>query len=87
MARPGEWRYILPHPWEGLPKDGQTMATKSWALSLLAAALLFVLALVGLDVVDSARAVVVLAGYLWFALFAAAGLFLVLRTLGSRRAH
>lgn len=63
------------------------MAMNTWALSLLAAALLFVLALVGLDVVDSARAVVVLAGYLWFALFAAAGLFLVLRALGSRRAH
>jgi hypothetical protein len=42
---------------------------------------------VGLDVVDSARTVVVLGGYLWFALFAAAGLLLVFGTLGSRRAH
>lgn len=62
------------------------MATKSLALSLLAAALLMGLAVLGLDVLDSARAVVVLGGYVWFALFAAAGLFLVFRTLASRRA-
>ena len=62
------------------------MATKSLALPLLAAALLFALSFVGLDVVDSARTVVVLGGYLWFALSAAAGLSLVFRTLRSRRA-
>ncbi len=63
------------------------MATKSMTLPLLAAALLFALSFVGLDVVDSARTMVVLGGYLWFALFAAAALFLVFRTLRSRRAH
>lgn len=63
------------------------MAAKSTAQRLVVAALLFVLALVGLDVVDSARTVVVLGGYLWFAAFVAAALFVVFRTLGSRRAH
>lgn len=59
------------------------MASKAMALRLLAAALLLVLALVGLDVVDSARTVVVLGGYLWFALFVAAALFVAFRTLRS----
>lgn len=63
------------------------MASKSTALRLLAAALLLVLALVGLDVVDSARTAVVLGGYLWFALFVAAALLLAFRTLRARRAH
>lgn len=59
------------------------MASKAMALRLLAAAFLFVLALVGLAVVDSARTVVVLGGYLWFALFVAAALFVAFRTLRS----
>lgn len=63
------------------------MASKSMALRVLAVALLFVLALVGLDIVDSARTLVVVGGYLWFALFAAAALFVAFRTLRSRRAH
>jgi hypothetical protein len=62
------------------------MATRSFALPPLAAVLLIALAFVGLDVVDSARTVVVVGGYLWFAVFAAAGLFLVFRTLRSRHA-
>jgi hypothetical protein len=62
------------------------MALKSSTFRLLAAALLLALSLVGLDVVDSARTVVVLGGYLWFALFVAGALFLVFRTLRSRRA-
>ena len=63
------------------------MSSKSVALRLLSAALLLVLALVGLDVVDSARTVVVLGGYLWFALFVAAALFVAIRTRRSRRTH
>lgn len=63
------------------------MASTSMALRLLAAALLLALALVGLDAVDSARTVVVLGGYLWFALFVAAALLVAFRTLRSRRAH
>ena len=63
------------------------MSSKSMALRLLSAALLLVLALVGLDVVDSARTVVVLGGYLWSALFVAAALFVAFRTHRSRRTH
>lgn len=63
------------------------MASQTMALQLLASALLFTLALVGLDVVDSERTVVTVGGYLWFALFAAAALFVAFRTLRSRRAH
>ena len=63
------------------------MSSKSMALRLLSAALLLVLALVGLDVVDSARTVVVLGGYLWFALFVAAALIVAFRTRRSRRTH
>lgn len=63
------------------------MSAKSMALRLLSSALLLVLALVGLDVVDSARTVVVLGGYLWFALFVAAALFVAFRALRSRRPH
>ncbi len=63
------------------------MVSKSIVLRLLAAALLFALSLVGLDVVDSARTVVVLGGYVWFAVFAVAALLLVVGVLRSRRAH
>ena len=63
------------------------MATKLVALRLVAAALLFALALVGLDVVDSARTVVVVAGYLWFAILAASALALAVATLRARRAR
>jgi hypothetical protein len=63
------------------------MASKSLAVPLLAAALLFALSFVGLDVVDSARTVVVLGGYVWFALFASGALLLVARALRSRRVH
>ena len=62
------------------------MNSNASAPRLLAAALLFALSLVGLDVVDSARTVVVLGGYLWCAMFAAAALVLVVRTLRPRRA-
>lgn len=62
------------------------MATKPFALPLLAAVLLIALAFVGLDVVDSARTVVVVGGYLWFAVCAVAGLFLAFRTFRSRHA-
>lgn len=61
------------------------MPTKSVVLRLVAAALLFALALVGLDVVDSTRTVVVVAGYLWFAILAAIALALAVATLRARR--
>lgn len=63
------------------------MSSKSMALRLLSAALLVVLALAGLDVVDSARTVVVLGGYLWCVLLVAAALVVAFRTLRSRHAH
>lgn len=63
------------------------MPTKSVALPLVAAALLLALALVGLDVVDSARTIVVVAGYLWFAILATIALTLALITLRARRAR
>lgn len=46
-------------------------------LRLGAAVLLAALSLVGLDVVDSARTVVVVAGYLWFAGFSSAAVLLI----------
>ncbi len=61
------------------------MPTNSVALRLVAAALLFALALVGLDVVDSTRTVVVVAGYLWFAILAAIALALAVAALRIRR--
>ncbi len=63
------------------------MVSKSVVLRLLVAALLFALSLVGLNVVDSARTVVVWGGYVWFAVLAAAALLLVVGVLRSRRAH
>lgn len=63
------------------------MASKSTAFRLVVAALFVALALVGLDVVDSARTVVVVGGYLWFAAFVAAAVFVFFRVLRSRRAH
>lgn len=63
------------------------MSTNSVALRLAAAVLLLVLALVGLDVVDSARTVVVVAGYLWFTILTATALALSVAALRARRAR
>lgn len=63
------------------------MSTNSVALRLVAAVLLLALALVGLDVVDSARGVVVMAGYLWFTILTAAALALAVAALRARRAN
>lgn len=63
------------------------MSTNSVALRLVAAVLLLALALVGLDVVDSARSVVVMAGYLWFTILTAAALALAVAALRARRAN
>ena len=53
------------------------MFSRSMGFRLLVAALLMALSLVGLDVVDSARTVVVVGGYLWFTAFAGAASVLV----------
>lgn len=63
------------------------MSTNSVALRLVASVLLLALALVGLDVVDSARGVVVMAGYLWFTILTAAALALAVAALRARRAN
>lgn len=57
------------------------------ALRLVAAALLFALSLLGLDVVDSARTVVVVGGYVWFAALAGLALVLLGGAFRSRRAQ
>jgi hypothetical protein len=60
------------------------MDSKSMVFRLPAAALLVALSLVGLDVVDSTRTVVVVGGYLWFTTFAGAALALIVGLLRSR---
>lgn len=57
------------------------------ALRLVAAALLLALSLLGLDVVDSARTVVVVGGYVWFAALACLALVLAGCAFRSRRAE
>lgn len=61
------------------------MVINSVAFRLFAAALLLALSLVGLDVVDSARTVVVVGGYLWVAALATAALALIVGVVRSRR--
>jgi hypothetical protein len=63
------------------------MVAKSVAFRLLATVLLFALSLAGLDVVDSARRVVVVEGYLRFAVLATAALVTVVRKIRARRSR